>query len=220
MLKAISLLSCLIICTTLFSQDTFLRFEYSTGKSKFVAGDESGMVDNKTYQLGLIIEHEVAGNFIVDEDHGRYYYGLRFRHLHAGSNNSIYQGYESHTYNYLEVPLGIQTDWISLFEHSLVLGTDFGIFGTYPLSVKGERTGPDAIEWSEEYERVWFIFGFNIGGYVGLNFGDKIGIKANRFGQFPFIPITSPKPEGWTGPEYKPQLLTDGGWQFMVNYKF
>ncbi|HRG86061.1 MAG TPA: hypothetical protein PLU02_10230, partial [Chitinophagales bacterium] len=93
MLKTISLLSCLIICTTLFSQDTFLRFEYSTGKSKFVAGDESGMVDNKTYQLGLIIEHEVAGNFIVDEDHGRYYYGLRFRHLQAGSINSIYQGY-------------------------------------------------------------------------------------------------------------------------------
>ena len=112
MLKKVSLLSCLLICTAVYCQDTFLRFEYGTGKSKFVAGDESGMVDNNTYQLGVIIEHEVAGNFIVDEDHGRYYYGLRFRHLHAGSNNSIYQGYESHTYEYLEVPLGIQIDWI------------------------------------------------------------------------------------------------------------
>ncbi len=220
-MKYLVITSCLLAsCFAVFSQDSFIRFENNYGHAKFVGGDESGMVDNKTFGLGLIYEHEVYGNNIVDSDHGRYYYGLRYRHLHAGSINSIYNGYESHTYDYLEVPLGIQVDWISLFKHSLVLGTDFGIFGTYPLKVEGERTGPDAIAWSEEYERVWFIFGFNIGGYIGINIADKVGIKANRFGQFPFIPITKSTPDDWTGPEYKPQLLTDGGWQFSLNYKF
>ncbi|MCC7452774.1 MAG: hypothetical protein IT222_01305, partial [Crocinitomix sp.] len=52
------------------------------------------------------------------------------------------------------------------------------------------------------------------------NFNDKVGIKVSRFGQFPFIPIATSTPDDWTGPTYKPQLLTDGGWQFALNYKF
>ena len=40
-------------------QDTFLRFEYGSGNSKFVAGDESGMVDNKTYHQKQGLEKEI-----------------------------------------------------------------------------------------------------------------------------------------------------------------
>ena len=46
----------------MYCQDTYIRFENGYGKSKFVGGDESGMVDNKTFNLGLIIEQEVEGN--------------------------------------------------------------------------------------------------------------------------------------------------------------
>ena len=219
-MRSIVFLLLFLIPLFMYSQDTYIRLENGYGKSKFVGGDESGMVDNKTFNLGVIIEQEVVGNMIINEDHGRYYYGLRYRHLQAGSNNSIYLGYESHRYDYLEIPLGVQVDWISLLKHSFVMGTDVGIFGAFPTKVEGERTGVDASPWSSKYERVWFLFGFNIAGYAGLNFNDKVGIKVSRFGQFPFIPIATSTPEDWTGPTYKPQLLTDGGWQFALNYKF
>lgn len=203
-----------------FSQDTYLRFENGYGKSKFVGGDESSMIDNKSFSFGLILEHEVQGNMLINEDHGRYYYGLRYRHLQAESNNSIYMGYENYRYDYLEVPLGVQVDWVSLFNRSFVMGTDLGIFAAFPTKVEGQRVGIDATPWSSKYERVWFLMGFNLAGYIGLNFNDKVGIKASRFGQFPFIPIATPTPDDWTGPTYKLQLLTDGGWQFALNYKF
>lgn len=216
------LFSLLIIClcNLTFAQDTYLRFDFSKGHSKFVGGDDASIVDSATYSFGLIIEHEVAGNSIINSDHGRYYYGLRYRHLQAGSLGAEYNGYASYTYDYLEVPLGIQTDWISLFKHSLVIGTDLAIFGTYPLKVSGERTGPQAIPWSEKYERPWFILGFQIGLYAGLNFADTFGAKVGVMTQFPFIPITTSTPDNWAGPEYKTQLLTDSGLQFSINYKF
>ncbi|MFZ1634516.1 MAG: hypothetical protein WAT43_11625, partial [Chitinophagales bacterium] len=61
-MKYLVITSCLLAsCFAVFSQDSFIRFENNYGHAKFVGGDESGMVDNKTFGLGLIYEHEVYG---------------------------------------------------------------------------------------------------------------------------------------------------------------
>ena len=53
---------------------------------------------------------------IINSYQGRYYYSLCYRYLQAGYNNSIYLGYESHWFDYMEIPLVLQLGWIFFVE--------------------------------------------------------------------------------------------------------
>ncbi|MBK7034926.1 MAG: hypothetical protein IPH42_00935 [Bacteroidetes bacterium] len=215
------LVSLMLLPLTIFSQDRYLRIEGGTGTTAFVGdGDGNVYYDNNSLNLGFILEKEGDGNAIFTSDHVRKYYGLRYRKLEASTHSTILNGTERYRYDNLEIPLGLQIDWISLFKHSIVLGTDFGISGSIPLKMEGERSGPDvSLPWSDKYERPWFIFGFQFGLYGGINFGDKLGIKYGAQLQFPFIPIGASPPDNLADVGYKSVLLSDRFWTLALNYK-
>ena len=214
-------ISFLLLHSFLIAQNTFVRADFMTGHSRFIGVDIKEMKDNQSWAFGAIIEQSSSGSMA---EYGRIQYGIRIRHLQAGrdvygydSLGQLLQNLEYYEYNYLELPLTVEADLLSGSKHIFAIGPSFGIFGAIPFGTNGIRNAPDANPWSKKYETPYFIFGFQLGGYFGLNLG-RIGIKAHYNGQFPFIPIPKKVPDSYTGPEYKIQLLGMRGWMFSVNY--
>jgi hypothetical protein len=203
------------------AQDSFLRADFNMGPARFLGIDLKEMKDNRSWAFGAMMERESSG-FIGE--YGRYQYGVRIRHLQAEidhyTNDSLGQlvrGYERYQYNYLEFPFTAEVEPFSGSRHLLPIGGSFGFFGAIPFGVKGERNYSGANPWSKKYETPYFIFGFQVGGYIGLNLA-RFGFKAHYIGQFPFIPIPRAAPSSYTGPPYKVQLLGMRGWMFSLNY--
>lgn len=211
----------MLLPLTMYSQDRYLRIEGGQGTGGFASGyDGNVYYDNTTMNLGIILETEGYGREILTEDRIRKYYGLRYRKAQAATHSTILNGTERYRYDNLEIPLGIQIDWLSLFQNTIVAGTDVGISGAIPLKMEGERTGPDVlIPWHEKYERPWFLFGFQFGLYAGINIKDRVGIKYGGQFQYPFIPITASVPEGQTDPGYKAIVVVDKCWTISLQYK-
>lgn len=203
-------------------QDRYIRLEYGQGIGKFTSGyDLATYYDNTTLNVGLILENETFAGELWDEDRKRIYYGIRYRSVMATTPSTIENGLERYRYDNLELPLGMQADVLSLFEHFLVAGLDLGITGAFPLNVEGERTGPNVtLPWSGKYETPWFIFGLNIGVYAGINIKDKVGLRYGGYYQIPFIPIGPSVPDGQTDPGYETQLINDQHWTISLTYKF
>lgn len=206
------------------AQSGFLKIDYHRGEAKIFGESSLLLIDNNTYALGVLYAKGALGNDLYSDDWARTYFGLRYRHLQASTIPNNY-GYQKYTYDYLEVPLGFEADIFAFFHRTIVLGGDGGIFGTYPLRVKGDEMSGGAQMWSEEYERPYFIFGFSLGFFAGINIQDNIGIRYGGGVQLPFIPIGKSPPEGTPDDLYEAEILTDntqyitlqlklGGWDW------
>jgi hypothetical protein len=220
-MRRLFVLSFLIFHTwNLIAQDNKFRTELSLGRAKFVGGDIKDMHHNGSAAIGLILESN--GN----SDYARKLYGVRYRFLRASRdyyyNDSIGQlakGIEKYQYNYIEFPVYGEFDILSGSSHVLSIGLSGGVFGAIPFGVRGERTYPNAVPWSKKYETPYFILGFQVGGYFGINL-ERVSILAHVNSQFPFIPIHNSPAAGSTNYEYKPQLLSMGGAMLSVSFKF
>lgn len=211
----------LFLSSAVFAQDSFVRTDFNFGPARFLGVDIKEMKDNRSWAFGAMMERESSG-WIAE--FGRYQYGVRVRHLQAEIDHyttdtlgQLVRGYERYQYNYLEFPFTTEVEPFSGERHLFPIGASFGFFGAIPFGVKGERNFPGANPWSKKYETPYFIFGFQVGGYFGVNLG-RFGFKAHYIGQFPFIPIPKKVPDSYTGPEYKIQLLGMRGWMISVNY--
>lgn len=203
-----------------YAQTSMIRGDFALTRSRFIGVDMRDMKNNRSWAAGILMEHG-SGDF---DRHYRWHYGARVRHLHAERDEyyldtlgQLNTGISSYTYNYFELPLGAEIDLLGGEKNRVHVGFGGDIFGAIPFGVSGRREYPDANPWSKEYETPYFILGFALTGYVGVNVG-PIGIKAHYMGQFPFIPVVKPAPSSYTGPDYKPQLLGTRGLMISVFY--
>lgn len=206
---------------TVSGQKSFLRYDVNFGPGRFVGRDLKEMKNNQSWAVGVLKERESSGQV---KSYGRWGFGVRFRHIQGEvdhfSNDSLGQlvrGFEKYRYNYLEFPFTSEVDILSGAAHVLSIGPSFGAFAAIPFGVKGERSYPGAIPWSKKYETPYFLLGFQVGGYFGINL-EKMSFKAHYTGQFPFIPVHNSPPSSSTGPDYKLQLLGMRGWMFSAHF--
>lgn len=202
------------------AQPQFLRADIGLTKSRIIGVDKQEMTDNSSWVAGILYSQGSG----IWEDHGRWYLGGRIRHLKASqtvygadSLGQLVSGIESYRYNYAEVPLGVEFDALAGSNNYFNIGISTEVFGAIPFGVKGVRDYPDANPWSKDYESPFFILGFGLSGYAGINI-KPIGIKVHYIGQFPFIPIAKPAPDTYTGPEYKIKMLATSGFMVSVMY--
>ncbi len=202
------------------AQTAMLRGDVSVTRSRYIGVDMEDMKNNRSWAAGILMEHG-SGAY---ERHYRWHYGARVRHLHAErdeyANDSLGQlvaGRSAYTYNYLEVPLGVEVDLFGGEANYFHVGLGTDIFGAVPFGVSGVRDYPYANPWSKKYETPYFILGFALTGYVGVNI-DPFGLKVHYTGQFPFIPITRPTPDNYTGEPYEVQLLGTRGLMISLFY--
>lgn len=212
---------CLCFPFLLAAQKNYIRGDINIGPARFLGIDIKEMKDNRSWAVGAIIEHSSVG---MVGDQGRWGYGVRVRHLQGEIDHywtdtlgQLQRGYERYQYNYLEFPFVGEFDLIAGSRQLFAIGGSFGFFGAVPFGVKGERNYPGANPWSKKYETPYFIFGFQLTGYAGVNIG-RVLLKAHYLGQFPFIPIPKKVPSSYTGPEYKIQLLGMRGFMLSVSY--
>jgi hypothetical protein len=204
----------------LSAQPTLLRADVAITKSRIIGVDKKEMINNGSWAAGILYSQGSG----IWENHGRWYVGGRVRHLQAeqivygaDSSGQYLPGTESYRYNYAEVPLGVEFDLLAGSNNYFNIGIGTEVFGAIPFGVKGVRDYPGANPWSKEYETPFFILGFGVSGYVGINI-KPIGIKVHYAGQFPFIPIAKPAPDTYTGPEYKIKMLGNSGLMISVFY--
>lgn len=209
-----------VIPQVLLAQPSFLRADLALTKSRMIGVDKKEMTDNSSWAAGILYSQGSG----IWENHGRWYIGGRIRHLQASqtvygydSLGQLLPGVESYRYNYAEVPLGVEFDALAGSNNYFNIGISTEVFGAIPFGVKGVRDYPDANPWSKDYESPFFIMGFGLSGYAGINI-KPIGIKVHYIGQFPFIPIAKPAPDTYTGPEYKIKMLATSGFMVSVMY--